>query len=143
MPFVIYADFEATTEKIQTCTPEKNQSYTEAYQNTQIVDVVRQLFVVMMMHSASSHRYADEKFLLQIYRKNVRRSWTLQKGSQEAFKKPLKMSEEGEKHFRQAEECHVCKSYTEKDIGARDHCHITGKYRGSVHIKIVMLIISD
>lgn len=54
------------------------------------------------------------------------------------------MSEEGEKHFRQAEECHVCnRSYTEKDIGARDHCHITGKYRGSAHIKIVMLIISD
>lgn len=54
------------------------------------------------------------------------------------------MSEEGQKHFRQAEECHVCgRSYTEKDTWARDYCHITGKYRGSAYIKIAMLIISD
>ena len=25
------------------------------------------------------------------------------------------------------------KQYTEKDIRVRDHCHITGKYRGSAH----------
>ena len=25
------------------------------------------------------------------------------------------------------------KKYTEKDIRVRDHCHITGKYRGSAH----------
>ena len=27
----------------------------------------------------------------------------------------------------------VIKKYTEKDIRVRDHCHITGKYRGSAH----------
>ena len=32
IPFVIYADFEAITEKIPTCTPENNQLYTIAYQ---------------------------------------------------------------------------------------------------------------
>ena len=32
MPFIIHADFEARTEKIQTCSPEQNQSHTEAYQ---------------------------------------------------------------------------------------------------------------
>lgn len=32
------------------------------------------------------------------------------------------------------EECHICgRSYTEKDTRVRDHCHITGKYRGFVH----------
>ena len=32
VPFVIYADFEAITEKIHRCQPNSNKSYTEAYQ---------------------------------------------------------------------------------------------------------------
>ena len=32
VPFVIYADFEAITEKISGCQPNNNKSYTEAYQ---------------------------------------------------------------------------------------------------------------
>ena len=32
VPFVIYADFEAITEKISTCQPNDNKSYTKAYQ---------------------------------------------------------------------------------------------------------------
>ena len=36
--------------------------------------------------------------------------------------------------LQKAEECHICgKKYTNKDIRVRDHCHITGKYRGSAH----------
>ena len=33
VPFVIYADFEAITEKIQGCQPNEDKSYTESYQN--------------------------------------------------------------------------------------------------------------
>ena len=44
------------------------------------------------------------------------------------------MSEEEEKEFNEAEECHICdKKYKEGEKGVRDHCHITGKYRGSAH----------
>ena len=32
VPFVIYADFEAITEKISSCSPNNDKSYTEAYQ---------------------------------------------------------------------------------------------------------------
>ena len=32
VPFVIYADFEAITEKVQGCQPNNNKSYTESYQ---------------------------------------------------------------------------------------------------------------
>ena len=32
------------------------------------------------------------------------------------------------------DKCHICgEKYTDKDVGARDHCHITGKFRGSAH----------
>ena len=34
VPFVIYADFEALTEKVQGCKPKNDKSYTEAYKKT-------------------------------------------------------------------------------------------------------------
>ena len=50
------------------------------------------------------------------------------------FNKPSRMTKKDEKEFQKAEECHICnKKYTDKDIRVRDHCHITGKYRGSAH----------
>ena len=32
VPFVVYADFEAITKKVQGCKPNDDKSYTEAYQ---------------------------------------------------------------------------------------------------------------
>ena len=44
------------------------------------------------------------------------------------------MTKDDEKKFQKAEECHICnKKYTDEDTQVRDHCHITGKYRGSAH----------
>ena len=44
------------------------------------------------------------------------------------------MTKEDEEKFLKANECYICnKKYTDKDIKVRDHCHITGKYRGSAH----------
>ena len=59
--------------------------------------------------------------------------------------KPLKMTVENKSDFRQSTSCHICgRKYkleeleenpkdTKKNIRVRDHCHITGKYRGSAH----------
>ena len=48
------------------------------------------------------------------------------------FNKPLKMATQDEEIFKKADECHFCgKKYSAKDVRVRDHCHITGKYRGS------------
>ena len=50
------------------------------------------------------------------------------------FKKPLIMTENDELCFKLMDKCHVCsKKYTDKDVRVRDHCHITGKFRGSAH----------
>ena len=44
------------------------------------------------------------------------------------------MTDVDEQDFKNAKECHICdEKYGEKDIRVRDHCHITGKYRGSAH----------
>ena len=50
------------------------------------------------------------------------------------FNKPLVMTEVDERHFKTMDGCHICgEKYTDKDVRVRDHCHITGKFRGSAH----------
>ena len=50
------------------------------------------------------------------------------------FNKPLVMTEVDEQHFKTMDGCHICgENYTDKDVRVRDHCHITGKFRGSAH----------
>ena len=52
------------------------------------------------------------------------------------FNKPLKMTENDELCFKLMDKCHICnKKYTDKDVCVRDHCHVTGKFRGSAHQK--------
>lgn len=51
-----------------------------------------------------------------------------------SFNKPLGMTNEDEANFAKAAKCHIHdKAYTKTDIHVRDHCHITGDYRGSAH----------
>ena len=39
-----------------------------------------------------------------------------------------------ERNFKNADKCYICnKKCSEKDVRVGDHCHITGKYRGSAH----------
>ena len=135
VPFVIYADFEALTEKIQECQPNNEKSYTEAYQK----------------HTDCGYGYKvvccyDDKYSkpLQIHRgenavhkfmENMLEevNWCKSK-MKKHFNKPLKMTMENEIDFKKAIKCHICdQQYTDKDIRVRDHCHITGKFRGSAH----------
>ena len=44
------------------------------------------------------------------------------------------MTEDDEMRFKLMDECYICgEKYVEKDVRVRDHCHITGKFRGSAH----------
>ena len=47
------------------------------------------------------------------------------------FNKPLKITKNDELCLKLMDRCHICgKEYTDKDVRFRDHCHITGKFRG-------------
>ena len=50
------------------------------------------------------------------------------------FNEPLVMTEDDKGHFKLVDECYICgEKYTEKDVRVRDHCQITGKFKGSAH----------
>ena len=135
VPFVIYADFEALAEKIQGCQPNNEKSYTEAYQKH--TDCGYGYKVVCCYDDKYSkpvqiHRgeNAVHKFMENMLEEV---NWCKSK-MKKHFNKPLKMTKEDEKDFQKAIKCHICdQQYTDKDIRVRDHCHITGKFRGSAH----------
>ena len=135
VPFVIYADFEALTKKIQGCQPNNEKSYTEAYQK----------------HTDCGYGYKvvccyDDKYSkpVQIHRGENAVHKFMENMLEEVnwcksimkkhFNKPLEMTMENEIDFKKAIKCHICdQQYTDKDIRVRDHCHITGEFRGSAH----------
>ena len=46
----------------------------------------------------------------------------------------MTLRKDDEINFKNADKCYICnEKYSEKDIRVRDHCHVTGKYRGSAH----------
>ena len=132
---VIYADFEAITEKIHGCLPNNEKSYTEAYQK----------------HTDCGYGYKvvccyDDKYSkpVQIHRGENAVHKFMENMLEEVdwcksiikkhFNKPLEMTEENEIDFQKATKCHICdQQYTDKDIRVKDHCHITGEFRGSAH----------
>ena len=50
------------------------------------------------------------------------------------FNKNLIMKEEKEEEFKSSNTCWICKKFIDdNDEKVRDHCHITGKFRGATH----------
>ena len=111
------------------------RSYTEAYQTHE--DCGFGYKVVCCYddkYSGSIQTYRGKnavyKFMEQMleevkYCKAVVKKW---------FNKPLVMTDNDEQRFITMDGCHICgEKYTDKDVRVRDHCHITGKFRGSAH----------
>ena len=134
VPFVIYADFEAITEKISGCQPNNDKSYTEAYQKHTDCGYGYKIFCCYdEKYSKPVTIYRGEKAVYK-FMEAMLEEVKYCKVMKKEFNKPLKMTKEDEEEFKKAKECYICdKKYTEKDIRVRDHCHITGKYRGSTH----------
>ena len=135
VPFVIYADFEAITEKISSCQPNNNKSYTEAYQkHTDCGYGYKIVCCYDDKYSKPVTIYRGEKAVYKFMEAMLEEVKYCKKIMKKEFNKPLRMTKEDEEEFQKANECHICnKKYTNEDIKVRDHCHITGKYRGSTH----------
>ena len=144
-PFVIYADFEAITEKIDSCVPPDGKSYTSTYQSHKACAYGYKLvcrYDNKYSKPVEIYRGGDaiDKFIVQMMNevKDCKRI------VREHFQKPLVMTFGNKRDFQNATKCHICEKIFEPedllilDNGViknkvRDHCHITGKYRGAAH----------
>ena len=135
VPFVIYADFEAITEKISGCQPNNDKSYTETYQkHTDCGYGYKVVCCYDDKYSKPTTTYRGEKAVYKFMEAMLEEVKYCKKIMKKEFNKLLRMTKEDEEEFQKVNECHICnKKYTNEDIKVRDHCHITGKYRGSAH----------
>ena len=133
--FVIYADFEAIIEKIHGCQRDDDKSYTEAYQkHTDCGYGYKVVCCYDDKYTKPEQIYRGEKAVYRFMEAMLEEVKYCKKVMKTEFNKPLKMIKEDEEKFQKADECHICnKKYNETDVRVRDHCHITGKYRGSAH----------
>ena len=135
VPFVIYADLEAITEKIHGCQPNDDKSYTEAYQKH--VDCGYGYKVVCCYddkYSKPVQIHRGEKPVHKFMEAMLEEVKYCKKVMKKELNKPLRMNKDDKEKFQKADKCHICgKEYKETDVRVRDHCHTTGQYRGSAH----------
>ena len=149
VPFVIYADFEALTKEIDSCLPPEDKSFTDPYQEHQVCSYGYKL----VCHSDQSYSKPLETYrgedVIEKFNKNISREvQSCKEVMKKHFNKPLIMSAENKLDFQNSTKCYICeKEYSDSDNfvmhrgkvieiknhPVRDHCHITGKYRGSAH----------
>ena len=134
-PFVIYADFEAITEKVDSCQPSDKKSYTEARQkHTDCGYGYKVVCCYDDEYSKPVQIYRGENAVYKFMENMLEEVDWCKQTMEKHFNKPLEMTEEDEVDFRKATKCHICdRQYQDKDIRVRDHCHITGEFRGSAH----------
>ena len=142
VPFVIYADFEAITQKVQGCKQSEEmekekdrRSYTEAYQTREDCGYGYKVVCCYKdKYSKPFQTYRGENAVYKFMEEMLEEVEYCKAVIKRRLNKPLKMTENDEVCFKLMDKCHICgEKYTDKDVRFKDHCHITGKFRGSAH----------
>ena len=128
-PYIIYADFEALTTKVEGPELDPNKSNTQRTQH----------------HETCSYCYVkvwcDGKTEAPVEYRGPNAAEHLLRALQEEERgikgvlsnpQAMLMTRADWETHRTARRCHVCDGLLEGD-SVRDHCHITGKYRGAAH----------
>ena len=129
VPYVIYADFEALTSKLEGPERERKNSNTH---NTHFMKVCSYCYIVVRCDGKTSSP--------EVYRGPNASEHLLKKLQEEEMKikkelanpEPMIFTEEDAVKHKNATMCHVCEKPLNGD-SVRDHDHITGKYRGPAH----------
>ncbi|XP_067216675.1 uncharacterized protein [Linepithema humile] len=128
LPFVVYADLECTLEK-----KVDQDGTTYAYQHHRAYSVGFYVSCTYDNSLSSFKSYRGEDCVTWF----VNELHDLARRVKAILTTVVPMAdltrEESEK-FRSTATCHVCeKPFTPDDTRVRDHCHLTGRYRGAAH----------
>ena len=111
----------------------KKRSYTEAYQTHEDCGYGYKVICCYDdKYSKPIQTYRGENAVYKFMEKMLEEVEYCKAVIKKRFNKPLVMTDNDEMCFKLMDKCHICnKEYTDKDVRVRDHCHITGKFRGS------------
>ena len=129
-PFVIYADFEALTVPINSCAPDPQKSYTEAYQNQTPCGYCYHIVCADPAVTFEPVVYRGPDSITRFIKALQREGKKLAQMVAKVVK--MVITDEQEHEFRCATHCHLCEKPLGKDR-CRDHDHLTGLYRGAAH----------
>ena len=148
VPFAVYADFESFVEPIQYAEQDPSKSFTIKYQNhvpsgfCYVIKCMDESVYPTKTVLKSASREGEDmgKEFVDSLTEDLRPIYEILKNPL-----PMVMTESDMVQHEEAEKCYACEDVfgmmrgIDKDTGepiivkkCRDHCHITGKYRGAV-----------
>ena len=125
VPFVIYADFEAITKKLQGFEQSEEMkkdkdrgSYTEAYHTHEDCGYGYKIArCYRERYSKPIQTYWGENAVYKFMEKMLEKVEYCKAVIKKRFNKPLVMTEDDERRFRTMDGCHICgEKYTDKDV---------------------------
>ena len=133
VPFVVYADFECLVEPINN---EKGKGTVQYQKHTPIGFCYTIKCTDESVYESKTVLYTAKEegedigaAFVKSLESNLQEVYTIMKTNV-----PIKITDQEEENFRDAVNCYAC----ERPLGddrVRDHCHLTGKYRGAAHSK--------
>ena len=135
VPFIVYADFESFTPQLSTCQPNPDKSYPKQYQKPipsgfsyhikcfydTLYGQEPVTFVKEFNDDDVAQIFIDtlEKHIKDIYKKFK-------------FPKIMVLTMHDKMVYDISTLCHICNEELGQDR-VRDHCHLSGKFRGAAH----------
>ena len=147
IPFVVYADFECFVEPVQLAEQDPSKSFTMKYQNHipsgfcyTIKCMDESIYPTKTVLQTASYEGEDMgKAFVDSLTEDLRPIYEILKNPL-----PMVMTENDKNQHEKAEKCYACEDVFGMVCGmnkktkepiivkkCRDHCHITGKYRGA------------
>ena len=130
VPFKIYADFECNLRSVECY----EGNYTKKYHEHVPCSYAYKVACIDDKYSKSIVVYRGVNAAYEFIRSTLTEHKYCKKIIRYEFKKNLVMTEKEEYLFQQSNNCWICKKIIDnEDEKVRDHCHITGKFRGSAY----------
>ena len=129
-PFIIYADFECIIEAMQRMEGDENKTF--KYQKHVPCSFGYHLVSIDKSFAPAPVIFRGENAHIKFVESLLK----LQKVLLAKLKhvEPMQLTVEQEQDFQNSTCCHICSKDLKEDK-VRDHCHITGEYRGGAHNK--------
>ena len=133
-PFVIYCDFESILEPIDVAKQdEKTTSYTTGYQNHLISSYAYKVVCQLDKYTKPIKSYRGENATKDFLTNLLIENEEIQKIIKTQFQEKMKITKEQQNEFHRTTICYICNGKLTKKDKVRDHCHVTGEYRGAAH----------
>ena len=141
VPFVVYADFESFTHKLDTSQPNPENSYTKQYQKHSPSGFCYYIKCfddsVYKRKPVIYTKQSEDEDVSQIFVERLEQDIT--RIYKKCGKAKMTITPNQRRKFQKATTCWICQGKFDKNDKklkpVRDHCHFTGKYRGPAHNK--------